>query len=797
MIALGGAQSVRATNATAADTPVLPDAVLPVPTGTAPDCVAAGPGGTTWFSARRAATIGEITPGGSVHEFPTGEGSSPGAIVEGPDGNMWFTNKGTFGVGRITPDGVVTEFDPTSRAADEGTIAVGPDGNLWFSSGTAIVRVTPGGTVTRFDDVGLNVFQAGVAAGPDGAIWFTDPGWAEAPAAIGRITTTGTVTLFTAGLPADSFPLDIVQGADGNLWFTDGGAGAIGKVTPDGAITEYTSEHGAEGLSVGPDGNIWFSENQTNGIGEITPAGQITEYNLSVPVQPFVVATGADGNLVVTTENSTQTEGTGVATIDIGSPPASVVAPSLGGPALDGSVEQCLPGTWSNWAGQQPSTNAFGFDGFQWLLDGNPIAGQTSQSYTPTAADGGHGLSCRETVTYTLLNVTVSASSAAATVDGAPGNISLPRLSGTAQVGSQLTSAGGGWTGSPTGYSIGWLRCDASGANCTPISDQTDLSYVLVGADQGHTIRSAVTATNANGSATADSAASAVVQAGTVNLAVTQSILDGSTISEPVSWTATPSAPAWSALFYIDGTLVDSDGTSPFTYGRSIGSHLDTTALSDGTHVFRVDVLFKNGTTISSHVSATVSNAVTQPTVTQSIADGSTISGQVTWTAAPSDPAWGVSFYIDGTLVDSDGTFPFSYGKSIGGHLDTTALSDGTHVFRTTCSSRTDHSRPRERDRLQQGLGAHAQPHGQRALIHVNDPPVVFATSALSGATPDATGSVTYLATPAATAQARRPNGPQVHRTRSRRAPRHAVGRRPTRATRRTRRRRVRACRWF
>ncbi len=424
---------------------------------------------------------------------------------------------------------------------------------------------------------------------------------------------------------------------------------------------------------------MWFSDLRDVWIGKITPSGQITEYSLSTPVFTTYMAPGDDGKLLMAAVDATHEV---LATADIGAPAASISPPTLAGQASKSAAEQCQPGTWSTWAGQQPSSNAYPVDGFQWLLDGIQIAGETSHSYTPTAADTGHDLSCRETVTYTLLNVTVSATSATATVRGAPGNTSLPRLSGTPQVGSQLTSTGGGWSGSPTSYSIGWLRCDPAGANCTPISDQTDLTYILTGADQGHTIRAAVTAANGYGSRTADSAPSAVVQAGTVNLTVTQSIADASTISGQVTWTATPSAPAWSAQFYIDGTLVDSDGTSPFTYGRSIGSHLDTIGLSNGAHVFRVDVLFKNGMTISSHVTATVSNSVTQPTVTQSIADASTISGPVTWTATTSDLAWGVSFYIDGARVDSDGTSPFTYGKSIGGHLNTTALSNGTHVFR-------------------------------------------------------------------------------------------------------------------
>ena len=47
------------------------------------------------------------------------------------------------------------------------------------------------------------------------------------------------------------------------------------------------------------------------------------------------------------------------------------------------------------------------------------------------------------------------------------GNTSLPVISGTAQVGSQLTASTGSWSGSPTSYSYQWHRCDTAGANCS------------------------------------------------------------------------------------------------------------------------------------------------------------------------------------------------------------------------------------------------------------------------------------------------------------------------------------------
>ena len=54
-----------------------------------------------------------------------------------------------------------------------------------------------------------------ITTGPDGALWFTNYG----NRTIGRITTSGVVTVFTN---ADiTHPDDIVSGPDGALWFTD------------------------------------------------------------------------------------------------------------------------------------------------------------------------------------------------------------------------------------------------------------------------------------------------------------------------------------------------------------------------------------------------------------------------------------------------------------------------------------------------------------------------------------------------------------------------------------------------
>jgi streptogramin lyase len=107
------------------------------------------------------------------------------------------------------------------------------------------------------------------------------------------------ITVFPLPNPSSS-PWDIVAGLDGNLWFTEFDGDRIGRITPDGDITEYPLREGSEpiGITRGPDGNLWFTESGTDRIGRITPAGVITEFPLPVRgSHPWDIVTGPDGNL--------------------------------------------------------------------------------------------------------------------------------------------------------------------------------------------------------------------------------------------------------------------------------------------------------------------------------------------------------------------------------------------------------------------------------------------------------------------------------------------------------------------
>ncbi len=304
----GGLLLAGATSALAA--PAITEYVLPSNYKPAVS-LATGPNGNLWFTQTNLGVIGEATPAGAMSQV-SGL-SHPGAgIAEGPDGNMWVAEPGTPAIARVTPSGTVTEF-PLANGAQPEDIVAGPDGNLWFTeegNNGAIGRITTNGTVQLFT-AGLtsNSQPDQIALGPDGNLWFTEAN----NGAIGRITPSGVITQFSLpviGGPGTYKPQDIVAGPDGNLWFTEQGSnGAIGRVTPGGLVTQFTTttlglpnNTTVAGIAAGPDGNLWFTEQGGSGLAAIATmaaSGSVLQ-TINTPTQnsqPAAITVGPDGRV--------------------------------------------------------------------------------------------------------------------------------------------------------------------------------------------------------------------------------------------------------------------------------------------------------------------------------------------------------------------------------------------------------------------------------------------------------------------------------------------------------------------
>jgi hypothetical protein len=97
----------------------------------------------------------------------------------------------------------------------------------------------------------------------------------------------------------------------------------------------------------------------------------------------------------------------------------------------------------------------------------------------------------------------------------APTNSASPTVTGTAAVGQTLNAQNGSWDNTPTAFAYQWLRCNSGGNSCASVANGTQKTYTLVGADAGHTMRVRVTASNADGSASAQSDQTAAVEPAT------------------------------------------------------------------------------------------------------------------------------------------------------------------------------------------------------------------------------------------------------------------------------------------
>lgn len=141
---------------------------------------------------------------------------------------------------------------------------------------------------------------------------------------------------------------------------------------------------------------------------------------------------------------------------------------------------------------------------------------------------------------------------ATALASGLPVNDDLPAISSVPREGRTVTAEKGYWSGArPLKFSYAWLRCNSSGTACAEIvvagqhSATGKRRYKPVAEDVGHTLRLEVTASNGEGSVSATSPPSSVVQGAAPKkihgAVITGEAKDGQLLSAtPGTWKGTP-----------------------------------------------------------------------------------------------------------------------------------------------------------------------------------------------------------------------------------------------------------------
>lgn len=236
--------------------------------------------------------------------------AGPTAALTGADGLLWFANS-TYAqrpatLNRRNGDGSVTTFViPSSIAPDAQVraLASGSDGNLWLAievgayGPSLVAKATPTGAMTLVANFDGELFD--LVAGPDGNLWYTrlvQP--LGAGAVLGRLTTDGAITEFASPHPA-ALPLHLTVGPDDAIWFTDTGSGAtsftgsVMRATTSGSISVVAEAGVTPGwpagsypraLATGPDRNVWVGTQSVSdqaAMLRVSPAGSVTAFTTS------------------------------------------------------------------------------------------------------------------------------------------------------------------------------------------------------------------------------------------------------------------------------------------------------------------------------------------------------------------------------------------------------------------------------------------------------------------------------------------------------------------------------------
>lgn len=213
------------------------------------DAIVAGRDGNIWFAeaAHGVARIGRITPPGKLTEYVLPSGSDPIALAAGPDG-LAFVGHPAATLGFISYKGKVSAINFKTNV-DVKSVAYDSSGTLWYAGCNGVGRLTLSHSVRDYlVDGGCNG-QAAVSVASDGLAWFSAGGH------IGYVDASGKMRLFK---PLYA-PTSMTAAPDGNLWIVNRQANLIRRITPQGAVSSFSTTFGDSpgDIAVGPDGNLW------------------------------------------------------------------------------------------------------------------------------------------------------------------------------------------------------------------------------------------------------------------------------------------------------------------------------------------------------------------------------------------------------------------------------------------------------------------------------------------------------------------------------------------------------------
>ncbi len=368
--------------------------------------------GTTGFGTNGNGSVFRVSTNGvltNLVSFGGTDGKEPlTGLVEGSDGNFYGTtsrggasDNGT--VFRVSTNGALTSlvsFAPTIAANPEAGLVQGRDGSFYGTTGaggahgkgTVFRMDTNGALTTLVSFAGTNGQSpsAGLLEGRDRNFYGTTAGGgANTNGTVFRMGTNGLLTtLFSfAGTNGSRPTSDLVQGSDGYFYGTtyNGGPNDYGtgfKMDTNGVLTTLAYFVGTNGiypnspLAQGSDGYFYGTTwgggaNDHGTLFRMDPNGGLTtlfSFGLTNGADPVGLLQASDGYFYGTT--SAGGEGGGGVVFRFKLDPAILAAPASQSAGVGSSVTFSV-----SVQGTMPFS-------YQWLFNGQPLAGQTNATLT-------------------------------------------------------------------------------------------------------------------------------------------------------------------------------------------------------------------------------------------------------------------------------------------------------------------------------------------------------------------------------------------------------------------------------
>jgi sugar lactone lactonase YvrE len=533
--------SVGSESATSSPSPVVGAAPplntqLPTITGIAQEgqTLSASPG--TWSGVEpisysyqwQRCSVGSIGAEGSGN----GQFERPGDVAVDSAGALWVVDSGNDRVEEFSETGEYlrqfgAEGTGEGQLSEPSALVVDSKGDVWVAdtgndrieefgpSGEYLRQISVWGEESEEGTEEANRLEApeGVAIDRDGDIWVSDTRSGELVVFNGEGEYLKTVGSQGSGPGQFGEPEGVAVDSQGDVWVADWSNDRVEEFSEQG---EYVREFGSEGtghgqfeepdgIAVSGNGHVLVGDIGNNRVEEFNDRGEYLrefgsaggaepgQFELEVPMGLTVVS---NGDIWLTDVENDRLEKF-----------------NEEGEYLGGHCEN--------------------------------IAGASSHTYSPAAADVGSTLQVVVTATDADGEASATSPLTSDVLRAAPSNTVPPVVEGTAEEGQTLTATTGTWSGPSLIYAYQWESCESSGAGCSDIEGATSSTYVPGYGEIGKRMRVTVTAENSSGKASATSTASAVVvPAAPANMSaptIEGAARDGETLSASIgSWSGTP-----------------------------------------------------------------------------------------------------------------------------------------------------------------------------------------------------------------------------------------------------------------